>query len=94
MCGPFLIGFDNAKVIVETLFGDALTPAIALDFLNVVLVLLTVSKAFIALNLIFVVIKLLLLVMLLDRFLLEPSALLQFQLLVDPVPRELVEILV
>ena len=85
--------FDDTKMVIETLLCNALAPAIALDLFNVVLELLTVGKAFVALDGVVIGLELLLLSLLNGFALLKPPALLKLELFVDPAPRKLVQVL-
>lgn len=88
--GALVGAISDSEVIIEALFGNALAPAVAFNFFDVVLELLAVGKALIALYGVVVVFKLLLLALLNGLGLLESSALLQFELFVNPAFRELV----
>jgi hypothetical protein len=79
-------------MVVETFLGNAFAPTIALDLLDMILVLLTVGEAFAALRLIVIIFKLLLLAVLLNRFILLKSSVLQ--LLVDPVASVYVQVFI
>jgi hypothetical protein len=91
--GSLVSVFRDAKVIVEALLGDAFAPAVSFNLFNVILKLLAVGKALVALDSVVVGLELLLLGLLNGFALLKSPGLLQFQLLVNPAPCKLVQIL-
>lgn len=92
---------DDSQVVVETLLGSALAPAVAFYFLDVVFELLTVMETLVALHLLVKVVEWLVVMVVVRGLLRHYLVLLQFLgllqlilLLNDPVASELVKVLV
>jgi hypothetical protein len=92
---------DDAQVVVETLLGSALAPAVSFYFLDVVFELLTVMETLVALHLLVKVVEWLVVMVVVRGLLRHYLVLLQFLgllqlilLLNDPVASELVKVLV